>query len=112
MTDIKFFKNNGVFIGFECSGHTGYAKSGKDIVCAAISSLTQSVVIGLQEVCFLGIRMTIDDDGYIKVIIPQDLDARKLRDSQVLLETLYLSIKDLMMGYSNYISMEVIENVY
>ena len=108
MTDIKFFKNNGIFIGFECSGHTGFAKSGKDIVCSAISSLTQSVVIGLQEV-----RMTMDDSkGYLKVIIPQDIEERKIKDSQILLETLYLSVKDLSIGYSKYISMEVIENVY
>jgi len=111
MTDIKFFKNNGNFIGFESSGHTGYAKSGKDIVCASISSLTQAVVMGLQDVCYIGIRMTLDD-GYIKVIIPQDLDDKKIRESQILLETLYLSIKDLQSGYSKYISMEVIENVY
>jgi len=110
MTDIKFFKNNNVFIGFECSGHSGYAKAGKDIVCAAISSLTQSVVLGLQDVCYIGIRMTIDNSqGYIKVIIPSDTEERKIRDAQILLETLYLTIKDLQNGYSKYISMEVIE---
>ena len=111
MTDIKFFKNNGNFIGFECFGHAGYSKSGKDIVCASISSLTQAVVMGLQDVCYIGIRMTIDD-GYLKVIIPQDIEDRKLRDAQVLLETLYIAIRDLQSGYSKYISMEVIENVY
>ena len=111
MTDIKFFKNNGVFVGFECTGHSGYAKSGKDIVCAAISSLTQSVVLGLQDVCNAKIEVS-DNDGYLKVELPKSLSKTKLDKAQVIFETLYIGIEDLKKGYSKYISMEVIEYVY
>ena len=51
MTDIKFFKNKGVFVGFECSGHTGFDAYGKDVLCATISGITQSIALGLKQVC-------------------------------------------------------------
>jgi len=113
MTDIKMFKNKNIFVGFECSGHTGYDEYGKDILCASISAITQSIVIGLKDVCGINIKLVRrDKDGYIKAMIPLDLEENKINNAQVLFETLHKSIKDLMIGYSKYISMEVIENVY
>ena len=44
MTTIKLIKCDGNIVGFDVSGHSGYAESGSDIVCAAISS-----VVGLTE---------------------------------------------------------------
>ena len=113
MTKIKFFKVQDGYKGFECSGHTGYARSGKDILCAAISSITQSCVMGITKVLNIGAKVIKDDDsGYLKIELPKDLDKENFSKSQVLLETLYISILDLMEGYSKYISMEVIENDY
>lgn len=37
-------------IGFNVCGHSGYDTKGKDIVCSAVSSTSQMVVIGLQEI--------------------------------------------------------------
>ena len=113
MTKIKFFKTQGKFIGFECCGHTGYGKYGKDILCAALSGMTQSCMIGLTNV--LGIDISLirnDDNGYLKIELPKILEENKILDAQILLNTLYISIEDLIDGYSKYISMEVIENDY
>ncbi|MBQ7351904.1 MAG: ribosomal-processing cysteine protease Prp [Clostridia bacterium] len=115
MTNIKFFKskNENYFVGFVCSGHTGFDESGKDVLCATISGITQSIVIGLKDVCGIKLKLKrIDKDGYIKVELPKSISLDKLKESQILFETLYKSINDLMEGYSEYISMEVIENVY
>ena len=35
--------------GFSVSGHAGYAESGKDIICAAISALLQAFVVSVDE---------------------------------------------------------------
>ena len=113
MTKIKFFKAQDRFVGFECSGHTGYDEFGRDILCATLSGITQTCVMGIQNV--LNIKASVnrnDDNGYLKIELPHNLDESKLRDSQILLETLYISVSDLISGYSKYISMEVIENDY
>ena len=39
MLSAKFFVlESGTIVGFEILGHSGYAESGKDIVCSAVSS--------------------------------------------------------------------------
>ena len=50
-----------------------------------------------------------ENDGYIKFELPSDIEKEKLYQSQILFETLFVSIEDLCKGYSKYISMEVIE---
>lgn len=113
MTNIKLFKSNGYYVAFECSGHTGYGEEGEDILCATISGISQSVALGLKDVCRVNIKITRkDSSGYFKVELPNNLSSEKLDETQVLLETLRVSIEDLIKGYSKYISMEVIENVY
>lgn len=113
MTKIKFFKRNDQFIGLECSGHTGYAEYDKDVLCASLSGIIQSGILGFNNVLKIdGKLVRRDDAGYIKYELPKNLDDNTLRDSQIIFKTIYESIKDLISGYSQYISMEVIENVY
>ena len=107
------YKNNGIYTGCECSGHTGYAEFGKDILCASISSITQSVCIGIIKVLNISAKITRNDDkGYIKLVMPEIVDSQQQDKAQVLFEMLKVSIEDLLKGYRKYIKLEVIENVY
>ena len=45
MTEITVFLKDGKPIGFDAHGHTGYAECGEDIVCAAVSAITQTAAI-------------------------------------------------------------------
>ena len=113
MTNVVFMKKNDMIIGYECSGHTGYGEHGYDIVCSALSSMTQSVALGRIEV--LGIRIDVkrnDDKGYLRVILPKEIADDKLRDAQVLLATLKVSVADLAKDYSKFIKLEEREYVY
>lgn len=107
MTEIVFFKQNNIIVAYECLGHTGYAEAGEDIVCSALSSIIQSTALGLKEVLELKIDMQRNDDkGYFKVVLPREINEDKSDKAQVLLTTLYLSVKDLAKGYSKYIKLE------
>lgn len=47
MTTIRFFRTHDRLTGFSCVGHSGYAPSGEDIVCAAVTSairLTECII--------------------------------------------------------------------
>ena len=50
MTEIRSFWKEGILCGIEIEGHTGYAESGSDIVCAALSTLAQTLETGLVKV--------------------------------------------------------------
>lgn len=49
MICAKFYRSNELFRGFDISGHAGYAESGKDVVCASVSSAVQFAVNILDE---------------------------------------------------------------
>ena len=50
MIQAKILRRNGRTAGFSVSGHAGYADSGKDIVCAAVSSAVQLTANGITVV--------------------------------------------------------------
>ncbi len=48
MIKVKIFKEStGRIVGFEVAGHSGTAEHGQDIVCAGVSSLAQTALLGL-----------------------------------------------------------------
>ncbi len=44
MITFTIYNHNKTIVGFESKGHAGYAESGHDIICAAVSILTQNTV--------------------------------------------------------------------
>ena len=109
MTNVIFYKNNlGSFIGFELSGHTGFGEYGNDILCASISAIAQTSVLGVKNI--LGSKKTIvirnDVDGYLKLEISKNISQDLLEKCSIILETAYLGLKDLESGYSSYIKIE------
>ena len=108
MTNIVInYKNNNI-VSFEISGHTGYEDYGKDILCASISSISQSAVLGITK--DLNIKATVqknDKKGYLKMVLPKDITNEQLKDCQILLKTMEQSLKDLLFDYGEYINLEV-----
>ena len=50
MIKVRIFKEStDRIVGFEVAGHSGTAAHGQDIVCAGVSSLTQTALLGLGE---------------------------------------------------------------
>ena len=50
MTRIDFFNADGRITGFCCSGHSGYAEAGADIICAAVSTAVTFAADTITEV--------------------------------------------------------------
>lgn len=108
MTNVVFYKIGDNYCGFSLSGHTGYAEYGSDIVCASLSSISQSTLIGLKKVLDINCGVERNDEkGILRIRLPKDLGHDKLALSQVLFETMFLSIKELENGYPSNIKMEV-----
>ncbi|MBQ7152157.1 MAG: ribosomal-processing cysteine protease Prp [Synergistaceae bacterium] len=50
MIALRFFYQDKNLVGIESKGHSGYADRGRDIICAAVSVLMQSLLLGLTEI--------------------------------------------------------------
>lgn len=110
MTTIRLFYSGGQITAVEAKGHTGYAKYGKDIVCAAVSTLIQSTLLGLKEVAKLNVQIT-SGEGYLRYDITCG-NAEERQKADLLLETMKLSLKDIAGEYKSHIRLEETENVY
>ena len=110
MTHIKFCKKQEHFISLEVTGHTDYDKSGQDILCSAISSISQSLALGILKVLELKAKYKTKD-GMLKLELPHNLTDQQLKETDILFKTAYLSLQDLQRGYSKFINLEV-EDVY
>ena len=78
MTAVCFIKSDGLIIGFELEGHSGFKRRGSDIICAAISSAAYMTVNSITDVLFLNADIC-QDDGYMKMKLSLQ-DALKAQD--------------------------------
>ena len=108
MTKVFIGKKSGKIVCVECDGHTGYGVEGEDIVCAALSSIVQTAVLGLMGVAGLNVKFKRDDNaGYIRVDLPDETSERERHYADVILETMLMGVADLYEGYSDFIELEV-----
>ena len=67
MITITFFKRQGELLGFDSSGHAGYADHGEDIVCAGVSGILYAVANTLTD---MGANVYIEEgDNHLRVKI-------------------------------------------
>ncbi len=74
-----FHSKSGEPTGFEICGHSGYAQSGSDIVCASVSSAAYMVANTITEVIGVDAFIQVDDNGSMTLKIPQG-SANKTKD--------------------------------
>ncbi len=108
MTKVVFFKRDEDFVRIESRGHTGYAVNGEDIVCAALSALIQGAALGIIKGLGIKAKYHVNEKlGSLELELPNGLSESEKHDSNVILNTLLLSVIDLEKGYSEYIELEV-----
>ncbi len=100
-TTVTFLKrSDGALLGYRANGHSGYAESGADIVCAAISALTQTTLNGLKNVLKAPVMFDQDDDGaFIEAILTPEASEDQIRQAQLLLVTLLEGLQAIQREY-------------
>ncbi len=63
MITASFSKKNGKFYKFRISGHSGYAESGSDIVCAAVSSMAMLTINNITDSFAIPASVSADEEG-------------------------------------------------
>lgn len=109
MTDIKITRKNNSIVEVTASGHTGYGESGEDIVCAGVSTLIQSALLGLLQVAKINVSYKVNEEkGSLSIVLPQRLTAEERHDADVILNTMLCGLQDFYTEYSDFINLEVI----
>ncbi len=104
MINITIVKKNQDIITIEAKGHSGYAPVGSDIVCSAISVLTQNLINSLQKILKITPVYRIDESiPFLTVSIPNDISKEDYEKAQILVKSAVLGIRDVADSYSKYI---------
>ena len=108
MTKVIILKKNNKIFDIECDGHTNYGEKGEDIVCASLSSIVQTAVLGLLMIAELELEMIRDDEkGYLKFTLPEKLTQKQEIQACAILDTMVCGISDLYESFSDFIELEV-----
>ncbi len=100
MITVRIRYTDGRISSYEVSGHAEYAKHGKDIVCAGVSSLTLSAALGLRDV--LNKNGTYrSKEGHLFVEISETDDR-----TEAILQTMRLGLSEMQKQYSELITIE------
>ncbi len=107
MTNIVITRQQNSIIQVECYGHSDYAEQGEDIVCASVSSITQTALLGLKTIANVELEVLRDDDmGYLKFTVVENLGKTKRHECDMILDTMYAGLKDIESGFSKYVKVE------
>ena len=104
MIKIEVSRNEqGMITGYRVSGHAGYAEEGEDIICSAISALTQAPLMGLERHLKLKPTYTVDQEaGILEVALnsaPNDL-------TEAILETMLLGVTSIAKQCPKYVRIQ------
>ncbi|WP_066895555.1 ribosomal-processing cysteine protease Prp [Clostridium nigeriense] len=100
MIKIRILKKDDLRLGFKIEGHAlsraEIEKSGNayDLICNSVSVLSQSALIGMEEVLKLKVKYEIND-GFLHINL-SNLKIQEIENCQVLLLTFEKSIESLM----------------
>lgn len=99
MVKVQIYRNvSGQVLTFQASGHAGGRRRGEyDLVCAAISAVTQTALLGLGEYVGLADRLDyqLDDDGWIYCRLPEDLTPDERVRTDAIIETMIIGLKSI-----------------
>ncbi|HJC11225.1 MAG TPA: ribosomal-processing cysteine protease Prp [Candidatus Blautia merdigallinarum] len=101
MIKVTIYQSSeGKISGFAVQGHAGYAESGSDIVCAAVSVLTQNTVNSIEEFTEDGFSVDVDEkEGGLYLKMEPGYSGK----SKLLLDSLILGLQGIEEEYMDYL---------
>lgn len=85
------------------SGHANYDDYGKDIVCAAVSSVSINIINATEIIVGVPLE-TEQGEGLIVCRVPDLGESRTAEKVQLLMETLVFSLKSIAKEYPSFVS--------
>lgn len=96
MITVTIYKGKDHYRGFDCLGHAGYANSGKDIVCSAVSVLVINTINSIDVLTNQQSSVTTDEtSGFIQYSLQDQI----IVEAKLLLDSMVLGLKDIEKQY-------------
>ena len=86
--------------GITVDGHAGYAKTGKDIICSAVTALTFNLINSIEALTDDIIEYQAEDPGHV-IIEFKSLSER----GKLLVDSFFVGISEIIRAYPEYVQL-------
>ena len=98
MVRVTVIREQGTPVGFELAGHADQGAYGEDIVCAGISAITETALLGITDVLKLDAAWT-REDGHLVCELSRDMAGEDLEKAAVVFNTMIAGLTSLQQAY-------------
>ncbi len=105
MISIEIYKKGNLFFGFKSQGHADYSNGEYDIVCAGVSTLTQTLYFYLQDKGITDVEES-QKQGYLYYKVKKNIEKPEV---QAAFEFMLTGLELLKNNYSKYIKLKIME---
>ena len=104
MVTATVVKDPSGYVSFRCSGHAGYMRKGRDIVCSAISALTINTANSIMTLTDTRIDVN-ENDGFLSWTFENPPG----KEATLLMDSLLIGLRSVNEQYGNYLKLEIKE---
>ena len=98
MVRVTVIREQGTPVGFELTGHADQGAYGEDIVCAGISAITETALLGITDVLKLDAAWT-REDGHLGCELSRDIAGEDLEKAAIVFNTMIAGLTSLQQAY-------------
>ena len=98
MITVTVTRENGNPVGFRVSGHANMGEYGEDLVCAAVSAIVQTAILGITEVCHISAGVSIEE-GETVCILSKDANADAIQRAGIVMNTMIAGLRSIQQSY-------------
>ncbi|MBQ7880345.1 MAG: ribosomal-processing cysteine protease Prp [Clostridia bacterium] len=106
MIKITIIKNGENVTAISCDGHSGYAESGSDIVCASVSVLTQNAQKTFEEILHINTDYVVDEDVPSLSISLPSLTGEQAKQAYLIMNSTANGLRDIASSFPKYINIK------
>jgi Predicted ribosomal protein len=98
MITVTVTRENGTPVGFSVTGHANMGEYGEDLVCAAVSAVVQTAILGITEVCHIPAGVSIEE-GETHCILTKDAKQDEIQRAGIVFDTMIAGLRSIQASY-------------
>ena len=98
MITVTVISENETPVGFSVSGHANMGEYGEDLVCAAVSAVVQTAILGITEVCHIPAGVSIEE-GETHCILTKDAKQDEIQRAGIVFDTMIAGLRSIQASY-------------
>ena len=98
MVRVTVFEERGTPVGFELTGHANQGAYGEDIVCAGISAITQTALLGITDVLKLDAAWS-REEGHMRCELSRETSLEDREKAAIVFDTMIAGLTSLQQAY-------------